>query len=494
MSAISDNVAELAAAVKIKLVEHAERFKEQNLNDGQIAGKDKYQPHKYSRDLSNAQAFFYPPESYIAEMVSQRKMSASLHRVVNTFRRYKDCPAYVDPAYYERIELRKTENSILEGRALYVMPRLSSSDESLDENALYLQEDDSSFQRNKIDVTLGYYRLFTITVDYSKEDMLTQEFLDKNSEIIREKIVAMDEFTLEYRDICRGSRWQFVNIAHYSALEGAASLPEHFLNENRYSIVAYLYTNKLISLRTYNVNQILPNILVGEGPYKTPFSNTFDEMSNMLVDFGINTVIAIGPPCEGKEAKFYDYINDQGKDGWPFTVQIENDKEVFCYHLNSWLDKQACENLSQLEAALEMMRNASKENRFFIHCSAGLGRSGVLITILYLPQYLKENLPAEIITKLENDIELRADEKDILAKTITEGIIQLREIRPGLIKAEEQLKQAIDMGLCELKREAKLRAKAEPLFLNMRFLAPPNASESGAFAVDSTIYKLRNPG
>ena len=494
MSAISDNVGELTAAVKDKLVQHAERFREQNLRDEKIAPQD-----KYLRVLPHEQAFTHSPESYVIGMLSQRKISLP-QQSVNPHCRYQDCPSYIDPTYYERIELRKKENPIRQDYALQVMPRLSSSDETFDEDILYLQEDEDSIQRNRINVFLGSRFLFTIEMDYSQEGILTQSFVDRNSDVLRNKMVAMGEYTLEYRDTLRDGRWQLANIAAYSALQNLPSLTADFLDENKDCIVVYLSSQQRgLPFRTYNANRILPGIWVGEGPKGNDYFNTFNDMAAMLVDFRVNTVIAVGPSQEGKHAKFYDYIKDQGKDGWPFAVQTENAGAFFCYHLNDWHDQKPCHNLSQLESALEIMRNANEQNPIFIHCSAGLGRSGVLATILYLPRYLKEHLPAEIITKLENDLELTMDEKDTLATVIAEGVIELRTIRPGLIRTEQQLAQAIDMGLSELKREAKCDKKLEgkeenPLFLRMRFLAPPAVSSSSAVACDPVSGIMFKPG
>lgn len=495
MSAIGVNVDELTVAVKAKLVQHAEHFKEENLRNAAIAVEYKYQPQKkYSDDLATAQVFSYPPESYVVDMLSQKKILTS-HQSVNPHCRYRDCPSYIDPAYYDRIELRKKENPLRQDYKMELMPRLSYSDETLDGDTLYLEEEENSVN-NRIRVSLGDRYLFAIKMDHRQEGSLTQEFIDRNPQILREKIVAMGEYTVEYRDTLRAGQWQSANLGEYPALENISSLTEGFLNENRGPIVVYLFSQpRRLPFRTYNVNRILPGIFVGEGPYRTSFSNTFDEMSTMLVDFGIKTVIAIGPPREADRSKFYDYTNGQGKEGQPFKVQMEQGGEFSCYHLSDWYDKSACKNLLQLESALDIMRRASEQDPIFIHCSAGLGRSGVLATILYLPCYLKQNLSAEIITKLENDVELTADEKERLATVIAQGLIHLRQIRPGLIQTEQQLGQAIDMGLCELKREAKLRAKADPLFLDMRFLAPPTEPSSssssdmkaGVDVVSSTI-------
>ncbi len=446
MSAINHDVKELTAAVRDKLIAHANDFQAHN---SQEKPEDTYQHRSMkvinlNRDrLPKAQAFSYTPESHVIAMVAENKMPCPTDTVVNPSCRYANCPAYIDPLYYE-IGFPKEQDSarVSSNWKLYLHAVPGEKQISVlgDDNyrfAIDFHYEDSDFDY----VTFGDASA-PITIAFLKP-----AFVEQNSVALRDKIIAAkgELVMMLYERANWDSQHCFkvVNLPEilraYSSIEPANCRP----------LLKYLYAKG--HLKAYNVNQILPNVFVGEGPTDGTLA-----LSTMLHGFMIDNVIAISAP--GGTQKFFDYIGHRGADGKPFTVWPDHHK-FSCYHMNDWPDYGVCNHRQQLETALEIVRNASKSQRVFIHCSAGLGRAGVLVSIIALARSLREQLPPEILKKLETNAELSSEESTELAAVIAENVIALRKIRPGLIQNEAQLQQTLEMTLWEVKKQAELKEK-----------------------------------
>jgi protein tyrosine phosphatase len=97
-----------------------------------------------------------------------------------------------------------------------------------------------------------------------------------------------------------------------------------------------------------------------------------------------------------------------------FIYHKNNEQRIITqYHFLSWSDFEC----PSLQSFLKLIDCINVHNLpLCIHCSAGVGRTGVLITILTLMDQFKKNI------------------------NIVETILQLREYRMNLVQSKEQLK------------------------------------------------------
>lgn len=238
----------------------------------------------------------------------------------------------------------------------------------------------------------------------------------------------------------------------------------------RYSILSYRATD----CGDYNANEIAANIWIGEGPYRNTLSengnyNNIPRFCHSILrnsKICFTTVVALGPSCGKNRVNFTPYLSpnlnpDQSetktlsrtttKGRYCITtkpIETEQDdfhlysmkltrkeifqKELALVHLPQMQDMGTLETSEQLIHQLILLANKSKEEAIFIHCSAGLGRSGTIALALTL------FLRYEELSKINN--------KNTLVDAIVSLWDKFNEIRPGTIQNAEQLGNALQIA------------------------------------------------
>jgi protein tyrosine phosphatase len=264
--------------------------------------------------------------------------------------------------------------------------------------------------------------------------------------------------------------------------ESVIKLAEHYRHRNVPALAGHY---------RYNANTLLPGVYVGEGPKN---QQSLGWMFGMLFDAQnpIATIIAIGAAIEERKgrtiSKYFPYFSeevgtcDDDKGHKKYTWKIvrneatlcdkqtiddvstdivcymlhviqsdidgrQQEKNITLYHFPHWRDHCAFEMQEDARTCVTKLFTAAPQHPIFIHCSAGVGRSGTLAFPFYCQATWLHPTKVKAIVKLssaaqntENDME-RA-----IAEKIIEKLITVRdEIRPGLIRSKDQLQQA----LCE---------------------------------------------
>lgn len=213
----------------------------------------------------------------------------------------------------------------------------------------------------------------------------------------------------------------------------------------------------------YNANELTPNIWVGEGPYKEEnrgYNNILRFCHSILQNRKIifTTVVAIGPSYEvaRDRTNFFNYLRHDGpqsttQDHYRFTTNpidiMQADyhlytmqltrkkiltKELALVHLPKMQDMRTLETSEQLIYQLILLADKSKNEAIFIHCSAGLGRSGTIAFALTL--FLRH----EELSKI--------DDKRALVHDIVSIWDEFNQKRPGTIQTAEQLGNALEIA------------------------------------------------
>jgi len=234
----------------------------------------------------------------------------------------------------------------------------------------------------------------------------------------------------------------------------------------RYNLHSYRATH----CHNYNANELTTNIWIGEGPYKNGSSErVYDNhlrfchsiLQNRKIKF--TTIVAIGPsiglsagPSNKPKVNFTSYFNPLGEkrktqQHYQFITKPINteqadfhlysmglkrkgifQKELALAHLPQMEDMKILETSDQLIYQLILLANKSKNEAIFIHCSAGLGRSGTLALALTL--FLRH----EELSKI--------DDLDKLVGTIVSIWNDFNKIRPGTIQTSAQLTNALQIA------------------------------------------------
>ncbi len=427
--------------------------------------------------------FFRVHEQEFSEQSSQSKGSSfkakkTYPKVINPNHRFVGFPAYLDPVYLNQIVISK-ENPILMSAELQLMPQPPLH---LNPNILYLKQNN-----NFISVRMGCQYLFNVPFNFAGKSLAEENFLSINRGALLAALLEVGARSLK----C--SYWD----ENYFLVEDDREIQRDlngefatFLEKHKPRIVTKLFSLDdltILSPAPYNLTEILPNVFVGEAPIGTSHTdeiakkrkNSFFFALDML---GIKTVIALGaeheyinnlsasetdasisPFCQigavtsgpAKLEKRRMYLSSSSQEG------VKN--EFDCYHLKAWPDREACSDLEQLRAVLDIVKNANVENPVFVHCLAGLGRSGVVAGIVYLKNSLIKDLSIETVEKLKNGTILGENEKTNLVNIIVKGVNELREKRPGLIQSMMQLQQLIQSLLLDftsLTQEAQEQKKS----------------------------------
>lgn len=220
--------------------------------------------------------------------------------------------------------------------------------------------------------------------------------------------------------------FNFINSASSGKLTKKAIINE---SKNRYSnILPYddsivdLPVGDGISSQYINASWVTNKYIATQGP----LNNTIEDFWSMIWHTNCTTIIMLTqlkekdkPKCE----KYWDTKNIIMRNESYISKDIikrefiyhnNNEQRIITqYHYISWSDFEC----PSLQSFLKLIDCINVHNLpLCIHCSAGVGRTGVLITILTLMDQFKNNI------------------------NIVETILQLREYRMNLVQSKEQLK------------------------------------------------------
>ena len=133
-------------------------------------------------------------------------------------------------------------------------------------------------------------------------------------------------------------------------------------------------------------------------------------------------------------------------------------RRVTHYHYTSWPDFGNPPTNSFLDMA-KAVGPMSKDNPIIVHCSAGLGRSGVFITVHTALECFRDKRKVDI--------------KEIAGK--------IRKQREGMIQSKDQYWFCLEAVANELAPEAAAEEEQQPAVRAMEPLPPPPPQEAGRF-------------
>lgn len=233
----------------------------------------------------------------------------------------------------------------------------------------------------------------------------------------------------------------------------------------------------------YNLNRILDNLLIGEGPKNLVLFERF--FRKVLLQKEVQQIVVIGPQQEKNiekingiqqevtRSKYFDYfLSENGMKAYTLTCirsgdivkkgdafQVYNmtmtelilneDHEqpqagevitLPVYHIADWVDNSDFEfSDNDLDVIEELLQ---RQQSTFAHCSAGLGRAGVFAYFSYIREH-----SAVLFAPLKDDKLDAKQQMQQVANNLADALDHLRDIRPGLILREPQLKMALTVGL-----------------------------------------------
>lgn len=249
----------------------------------------------------------------------------------------------------------------------------------------------------------------------------------------------------------------------------------------------------------YNANFVIGDrVIVGEGPYNQyDYSNMQRFMRQVVLNPTINLqqVIVLGEANHFARGmmSFADYFSSD-KHFSDVTVSVSNtqfESDVFTSELKvsdegaaaqtvhvtqfpSWQDMGTLDFSDDLVLAhLLQLHQLSQSQTTFIHCTAGLGRSGVLVTAF------------AVLNELE-----KIQVSDDKAQSIIDLWQGLNRSRPGLIQKKDQMENMLDMVVAIHDFTARLGEEAVADFIERTIAerAVPLASDadSGDYEEDGS--------
>lgn len=223
-----------------------------------------------------------------------------------------------------------------------------------------------------------------------------------------------------------------------NSIQKSTQIANNYFDKNRYhNILAYDDTRVLLSNDNYiNANWMLDNKYIAT---QAPLYNTIEDFWEMIWLYDINNIVMLTNFIENNKEKCYVYFPLEkslvlSNFKLEFIKQIVIKKNIIqrefiltnlktmeaktIQHLQyiNWPDF-STPDLNEILDLIHIIQSYS--NITCIHCSAGVGRTGVLLTILKL---LKE------INEGKNEI------------NIIDTILKLRQKRIGMVQTSDQLK------------------------------------------------------
>lgn len=161
-----------------------------------------------------------------------------------------------------------------------------------------------------------------------------------------------------------------------------------------------------------------------------PLESTLSATKSMMVQNNVQQIVCLTKESENFKEKCYPYWTDWNhiKKG-EFTIKIP-DKEVGwtpaqMFHYEEWPDHGVPKDVDQFLKFVKFQRENKKSGVTAVHCSAGIGRTGVfMVTTLMMDQ-------VEAGQRILNPIQL---------------IKQIRRVRPGIVQTGEQLQFCFEIA------------------------------------------------
>lgn len=121
---------------------------------------------------------------------------------------------------------------------------------------------------------------------------------------------------------------------------------------------------------------------------QAPLEHTQDSFEQMLVQRGVQCVVMLCNILENGKVRCFDYLANRPRTttaALPFlevsTVELPNSHTYTHVHYSEWPDRSVPADKTHIKALMDHIRHF---NRIVVHCSAGLGRSGVVAALLAL--------------------------------------------------------------------------------------------------------------
>lgn len=286
---------------------------------------------------------------------------------------------------------------------------------------------------------------------------LSGEYVNSSPVLLKaEKPLPYNEFL--YHSRARDKHTEFLILkkitetaAHQECLENDLSNS----TQNRYKdILPYRDTRVPLSTNEY-INASL--IISGSGNERRliaaqgPLSNTAYLFWKMIWEHEVKLVVMCCGLVEDDVPKCFEYFPLEGaKEFGEFSIEVENEKQKFnnvikrtfvlsdrnetkkkITHLEitGWMDNSAPEireSFSSLNYVIFMIQHKLKKHsgKVIVHCSAGIGRTGVLLGLY------------EMVVKLENT----GDGAETPCVSVFRTVRKLREQRWGMVVTEDQYK------------------------------------------------------
>lgn len=105
-----------------------------------------------------------------------------------------------------------------------------------------------------------------------------------------------------------------------------------------------------------------------------------------------SSIINLTKNTEGSNVVYRDTVIDKTKGQLTFKNSQNNERSIHYTHFNQWPDYGviSLEQLNDLVALVE--RQHSSDHPILVHCRAGVGRTGTLITAVLMKEYIENNI------------------------------------------------------------------------------------------------------
>ncbi len=152
-----------------------------------------------------------------------------------------------------------------------------------------------------------------------------------------------------------------------------------------------------------------------------PFYATFDVTREMMKQNNVGQIVCLTKDIEDKKRKCDPYWggwNSEANDVCSIKTPTELWTPRQMLHYEQWPDHGVPENIDHFIRFVQFQRKNYQDGAIAVHCSAGIGRTGVFMVATLMMDQLEKG------SKNLNPIEL---------------IKELRKVRPGMVQTPEQL-------------------------------------------------------